>query len=490
MELTFIGAIQLAIGLAIVVAGSVRSAFAFLMISGLFDGSAAVLLPALGGTSIPPIQFAILFVYLRIVAPRGGFLGFLAEAISANRLAVLYVVYGVASAFVAPKIFAGMMDVAPMRMTGEGGLFNTVPLVPTSQNITASVYMIGFLLIALASYVVCRHRGGVAVLVNTAIVVGWTHVILGVAVALAKGTPLDGYFELMRNGNYAQLDQSYQGFIRIRGLFPESSSFADFGFTWFLLNAELWYRSVRSRATGWAALALAAVLFFSTSSTAYVGLAGYILFFTLRALFLPASVHAPKLRQIGIVMLILAVAVAGTMVLVPQFSAAVSDMVFGMTVGKSDSLSGQQRLFWALQGWEAFKTSYGVGIGPGSFRSSSLFAAILGATGVFGVALFIGYLVEVLKPMRASTFSHSDNLAWNIGGALSVAAILSLIPAAVGSPKSDPGGNFAILAGAALALRPSRRQRGQTGNVASGIVARLTGRGETVPGSSGAAGTI
>lgn len=73
MQLTFIGLIQLVIGAVIFFGGSLRHAVTFMIISGLFAGSAAIVLPALGGSSIPPIQFACLIVYLRILAPRGAF---------------------------------------------------------------------------------------------------------------------------------------------------------------------------------------------------------------------------------------------------------------------------------------------------------------------------------------------------------------------------------------------------------------------------------
>jgi hypothetical protein len=460
MELTFIGVIQLAIGCIIVLAGSLRSAFVFLMISGLFDGSAAILLPALGGSSIPPIQFAILFVYLRILAPRGGFLRTLAEAIAANRLLLLYTVYGVTAAMIAPRLFAGAIDVAPLRFEDARSLFDTVPLQPTSQNITASVYLIGSLLVALAAYVVCRHRGGANSLISAAVAVAWIHVGLGVATAVTHGTAVDSFFDLFRNGNYAQLDQEYQGFVRIRGLAPESSSYAGFGFAYFVLNVELWYRSIRPRATGFAALALALILLISTSSSAYVGLAGYALFFMLRLLLLPDMADVAKMRQLLLGLLSFAVLIAIVMLARPNLAGGVSDMIVDMTVGKTDSSSGQQRLFWAMQGWTAFMASFGLGIGPGSFRSSSIVMAMLGSMGVIGVGLFSAYAISVLQPLRASTIARTDDLARTIGGALATAALLSLLPAAVASAMADPGPHFALMAGAALALRPVR-QRGR-----------------------------
>jgi len=464
LELTFIGIIQLVIGGLIVLAGSVRGAFAFLMISGLFDGSAAILLPALGGASIPPVQFAILIVYLRIMAPRGGFRAMLPQALYANRWMVLYTIYGVASAMIAPRIFAGAMNVSPQRFEGMHGLFETVVLAPSSQNITASVYLIGSLLIALAAYVVCRVRGGTHVLITTAIVVGWLHIALGIATALARGTAAGDFFEEFRNGNYWQLDQEYAGFVRIRGLFPESSAFADFGFAYMVLNTELWYRSIRPRATGMVAIGLALILFFSTSSTAYFGLAGYAAFVVIRAVLFPAAVEPAKLRRLALCGFSVVVVIAIVVAALPALGTSVLDMLTDMTVGKSDTSSAQQRLFWAMQGWQAFNISHGLGIGPGSFRSSSMVMAMLGSTGAIGIMLFGAYALTVFQPTHASTMGRGKDLAQSIGGALATAAMLSLVPSAVSSPKADPGPNFAFLAGASLALRPgSKRARATLG---------------------------
>lgn len=454
MQFTFIGLIQLAVGTIIFFGGSLRHAIFFMLLSGLFNGGAAILLPALGGSSIPPIQFACLIVYLRILVPRGGFLGLLPEAIRSNRWLVLYTLYGLASAMIAPRLFAGLIDVTPLRYDVSRGLFDTVPLAPSAQNITTGVYMTGTMAIAVASYLVCRIRGGVATLITSAIALGWIHIALGLATALAAGTPVNDFFELFRNGNYAQLDQSVGDFVRIRGLFTEPSSYADFAFAYFALNAEFWYRSIRPKATGSVALALAAILFFSTSSTAYVALAGYLAFFTLRTIALPHLAQPRRIKQLVLVGFAGLAFSALAFLIVPQLFANISDMVLRMTLEKSGSESGQQRLFWATQGLDAFKASYGMGIGPGSFRSSSLLTAMLGSTGLVGIATFIAYAFSVFQPTRHSTFGISEDPDLTIGGAFATAAILALIPSCLISPSADLGANFALFAGAALALRP------------------------------------
>lgn len=461
MQLTFIGLIQLMIGGVIFFGGSLRHAVTFMIISGLFAGSAAIVLPALGGSSIPPIQFACLIVYLRILAPRGGFLALLPDAVRANRWLALYTFYGVATAFIAPRLFAGQIDVTPLRFDSSRTLFDTAPLAPSTQNITTSVYMLGTFAAAVAAYMVTRLRGGVASLITAAIIVSWLHILLGVMTALAAGTPLNAVFELMRNGSYAQLDQSVGGFVRIRGFFPESSSYADFAFAYFALNAELWYRSIWPRETGITALALAMLLVISTSSTAYLALAAYLAFFILRIIMIPHLAQLLRMKQLMVATLAGILVIAIVFLAMPQFLASVSDMILHMTVDKQDSESAQQRLFWAKQGLEAFNASYGLGIGPGSFRSSSLVTSMIGSTGLAGCAAFLAYAYSVFQPTRHSSFGVSEDLALTIGGAFATAALLALIPACLIAPSADLGTNVALFAGVAVALRPvvpSRQQ--------------------------------
>lgn len=454
MLLTFIGLVQCLIGLLIVLRGSLNSAFLFLILSSLFGGSAAIVLPALGNSSIPPVQFALLFLCLRIAVPRGGYAGALPGAITANLPLVLFAGYGIAAAIAAPRIFAGTIEVFPLRFTQARNLFDTVPLRPSAQNISSAVYLVGTMVAAVAAYVVCRFRGGAQTLVKGGVLVAWVHVVTGVIGAATRGTSTDLVFKLFRNGSYAQLDQAYQGFVRINGVFPEASGYASYGLAWFAFNAECWYRGIEPRATGRAALALAAVLFFSTSSTAYLGLGVYALWFALRALLISGRTQVPQLTQAalaafgGLVLACLAMAV------VPHLADSIWGMIRHMTVDKSGSQSGQQRLFWALQGWNAFLHSYGLGIGPGSFRSSSLITGILGSMGIFGIVAILVHLWRVLQPERLSTWGRSDDVGLDVGGAAACTVLLILVPAAISAPSADPGMMFALFSGAAVALRP------------------------------------
>lgn len=454
MELTFIGVALLVIGTFVVIAGTLRHAMIFLLVSTLFNGSAAILLPALGSSSIPPVQFALGFVLLRILMPGNRAVGDLYHAFKANRWLVLFCLYGIATAIILPRLFAGEFNVYPMYFLKPDDPFATVLLVPTSQNLTAASYLLGTLMAATTVWTACRRKEAADALVTTLVVVTWAHVLLGLAGAVFRGTPVDALLELFRNSTYVQLDDEISGFVRIRGIFPEASTYAAFGFILFVINAELWYHSIRSKATGAVALTMAVTLFFSTSSTAYVSLALYGIFFVLRMLALPGITNPAKARAALAVAGVLILVTALTYIAAPTMIESILEVVRRMTLEKSSSSSGLQRLYWTMQGWELFKSSYGLGVGAGSFRSSSMFVAMLGSMGVIGIVSFLIYLLTVFQPWRRSSWAGSHFHAENLGGALGSAALLSLIPAAVNSATAVPGASFAILAGASLALRP------------------------------------
>lgn len=453
VELTFIGAAQFLIGGLLLLAGSTVAMFAYVLACGLMGGSAAMLLPALGGSSIPPIQFALVFLVARIVMPGGSGSAMFAPAFRANIFYVAFVAYAVAAATLAPRIFKGDMEVPPLRFRGSKYIFDTVSLAPSSQNLTTSIYLVGGLLLALCTYIVCCNRQAPKVFVTTGIAISWVHVTLGLIGVAIPGSALLTAF---RNANYAQLDNSYRSFIRINGIFPEASGYAVYAFVWFVFMVECWYRGVRSRATGLTALALGAVLVFSTSSSAYVGLGAYGALFVLRVLFVPQAARGGKLLVVAAAGLCGVILAAGFAVARPDFAAEFGDMLSRMTVEKSDSYSGLQRAFWARKGIEAFFVSSGLGIGPGSFRSSSLFAAILGSAGIIGIVTFLGHVARVFQPLRLSTYAPVADERMVIGAAASWAVIALLILAGIAAPSPDPGGDFAIFTGAALALRGFR----------------------------------
>jgi hypothetical protein len=449
---TWIGFVIMAAGVYLLFRGGVLATFAFVVFCGLFGGSSAINLPALGGSSVPPITFALGFLILRLLLPGSGYGALVTEAIKANRFLAGFIVYGVVMAYLGPRMFGADIKVVPMRST-DPKIYATYPLTFTSQNITASIYLLGTFACAAASYAACRIEGGARVLVGTACVIMAIHMTMGIASVVLAGTAFSDFLALFRNANYAMLDQQINGFVRMTGIMPEPSAYAGYGFTWTIFLIECWYRDVRPKLTGGLGLAMLFTLLASTSSTAYVSIAAYTAIFLGRLLLIPHGIRSVKLVTILIVAIIVTTLISAVLLLNEGLVKQLSDILLELTVNKQNSESGIQRGLWARQGLKAFSASSGIGIGPGSFRSSSIATAILGATGLIGTICFLCYLLVLLKPLRSSTYHRLVSKTDSTGVAATWAAFAVLIPAGIAAPGPDPGADFAVLAGASLALR-------------------------------------
>lgn len=453
MQLTIFGIAVTAIGLILLLRGSVMAMLIFVLGCSLMGGSAALFLTGLSNSSVPPTNLAMAFLAARCLLPSAGQGERLSESLRANVWLLVFALYGAVTAWILPRVFAGALAVTPLRPNPGKYLLAASPLQFSSQNITVSIYLISTLLAGICAHVAMRSSPSAPrTLVRAASVVSATHALLGFASVLLAG-PLGPLFSFFRNGFYAQLNQSISGFVRMSGIFAEPSVFAAYGFVWLVFLTELWLREVETR---WTAPALGLVLLallVSTSSTAYVGLGGYGLILVLRFVFNPSAIPARKILWI---VFVFGAGLAGILFAAaarPEMFGELSRIVSLTTIDKLDSESGIQRAFWARQGYDAFVRSFGLGIGAGSFRSSSLLTAILGSVGVIGSFAFVAQLVRVFMPLRRSTYASWGETRISVGAAASWTAIIMLLPASFSAASPDPGLLWGVICGAGLALR-------------------------------------
>lgn len=446
---TVFGLSTLLIGVWVLLRGTPLQMLCAMLAMGLFESSAAFILPALSGSSIPPARFALVFLLLSTLQNIQTRSGLLREAIGANLALVAFALYGFISAFILPNIFAGQINVVPMRAGGLRHLTDTYPLFFSAQNITTAFYMLGTGLTAVCAYIACRLSSDISPIVKVCIGITLFHAITGIMGAVLKGTPWDLVVDFVRNGSYSQLDQATDGYVRISGFQAEPSNYSRFGVTWLILSFELWLRNISPKWTGLSAILMAGVLIMSTSSSAYIGILGYAAVLTARFVTLPSYLKADRLFPIAMGIVIGIILILALVLFYAPAAKAFANMVEQMTVNKSNSSSGQQRMFWAMQGINAFTFSAGLGIGAGSFRSSSLFMAILGSMGVIGVVTFLASCASLFIPAKR----QEDRTRQAISDATAWAAIAGLIPAMVMLGAPDPGMEFAAFAGISLALR-------------------------------------
>lgn len=460
MIVTPFALVAMMLGLLLLMRGGLTSMFSLFLVATLFGGSAAFILVALGGSSVPPAQFVLMFVALRCLLPGPGQMDTLRCAIWQNRFLVIFVLYGVVSAFTLPIAFANTMSVTPLKPIPGADLFAVLPLRMSGQNVTTAVYMLGTLMAGVAACAAMQRQGAALTLVRVGTWIGLIHAFLGISGALLIGTAWDSFLGLFRNGYYAQLNQSFDGLVRMNGIWPEPSGFAAYGSAWCVFMLELWFRNVLPRRTGLTGLVLLITLLASTSSTAYVSLAAYGLFVGLRFAIAPWNLPARKQLAITAAGLLGTVMMLLLLLVLPSLAQHLWKLLNLMTVEKADSVSGIQRAFWAKQGLDAFLGSYGLGIGAGSFRSSSLLTAILGSTGIIGSLSFLAHLLRSVQPFNADFLAmRLPNVERAVGCAASTTALIMLAPASLAAPSPDPGITWGVMCGIAIALRPIEWKR-------------------------------
>jgi len=76
------------------------------------------------------------------------------------------------------------------------------------------------------------------------------------------------------------------------------------------------------------------------------------------------------------------------------------EIVYDMTISKSDSASAEVRSQIMMSGLSIFKETQGCGVGLGASNGSGLALTLLGQIGILGCSLFIGWLLFILKYLK------------------------------------------------------------------------------------------
>jgi len=469
VTVTIFGVLVALIGGYLLVRASTLAMLIFVMFTTVMGGSAALLLPT--GSSVLPSIEAVLLLALRCVLPTRRQDAIVREALDANLPLLTFTAYGVVGALLLPFMFAGVLNVAPLRPVPSPDPFATVPLSFTSQNLTSAGYLFTTMLGSVCAFIAVQAPGAEKKIARAVAVIALFHAAVGYAGIIAAGTPVAAGFDFFRNATYNQVKQDIGGFARMNGIMAEPSSYAGYGLIYFVFNMELWLSRIERRWTGRAALLLFTALVVSTSSTAYVGLAGYAAILLLRQIFASRTIAVSKLLVIAGGVL-LAIVILLVLVVTRSESMHLVESVYrSMIVNKAESESALVRAMWAKQGIAAFWASAGLGVGAGSFRSSSLATAILGSMGVIGLLTYAAHILRVIQPLRRSTYVRSGQPRADVGTAAAWTIVAMSIPAFVAAPSPDPGLNWGLLSGIALALRKRSGLRAVARSVPMGTAA-------------------
>ena len=354
--------------------------------------------------------------------------------------------YALVSSWVMPRLFENTLLVYPQKVDVIGG---TTLLAPNSGNFTQDCYLLaaaGFLV--MASLTISRSRFNLQRLVDAFFVSGilaavfcfwqFSHIVAGV--------PFPNDF-LYSNPGWALMNTEVFGSVpRISGSFVEPADAASHLVGFVFAAAWVLFRGHRSK-LAWCVLAstlLATLLTTSTTGFATLFLGAVLLgYYGFRS-------RNRGLASRTLLAFIVAIGLAGFAVLTiatlaPGVMSAASTVVEA-TLGKQDSSSYTDRTSTDLDSLDLGVATYGLGVGWGSNRSSSLIPGVVANLGIVGIAGLGVFSVEIWRRRRRVgrvAATPPERLALDAAGA---GALGQLIAGCLSGPSLEQPDFYLLLA--------------------------------------------
>jgi hypothetical protein len=204
-----------------------------------------------------------------------------------------------------------------------------------------------------------------------------------------------------------QLEQTLIGMRRMSATFQEPSMLS----LHFLAAFGLLTLGQRKVAAG---LFCLAVLVFSTSTTAYVGLALLLILWFLT-----------NLRNLDLQMLrvIFPIVVGVILAFAADYFFTNGEYVQRLLIKKFEGESGEARLNADALAWTSLHDSFGMGVGIGSLRASSLIATLTASAGIPATLVFCTFVFCVLYRTAAIKTDLAQGLVFCMAGVLVAWAI-------------------------------------------------------------------
>ena len=386
---------------------------------------------------------------------------------------VLVTAWALLGSLLLPQLFAGEVYVWPQKQTAP---YVAVPLAADFSNINQDAYAMAdcAALVFAALYSTAGH-----VSPRRLLDAFWLSGYVAAGIALWQfasrltGLPFPtGFF--LSNPGYAQLsDQTLGGLSRINGSFTEPAALASFlagvvgAAGWSLLNG------IGGRHLRWLLPLAVLAMVVSTSTTGYAVLALMVLALVGFAALRGSRRLVSRLATAGVILVPLALigAIAAT-VLAP---AAVRNVatVMESTLGKQDSTSYQDRTGTDHDSLALVLPTWGLGVGWGSNRSSSLLPGMLADLGLYGTLGLAWFGLRIARLVRQARRHASGELAETIEATAAYA--VSLLAAALLSGPAITSVLFYLMLGllvasCARALDPSLAPAATPSAYAHGLI--------------------
>ncbi len=317
-------------------------------------------------------------------------------AVALPLIAIL--LYAMLSAWLLPDMFAGEILVEPQkRALPSEGLF--VPLQFTFGNVTQTLYLALNVLFMVVTAIFLTRRAIPYKSIVAAYLLGGYVVVALVFWQFANrvaGVPYPNEL-LHSNPGWVIVEQSIGGVPRMQGPFSEPSGLA--GYTSGLAICCLWL-SVRGYRVMRCNLLLALAVLSTCLSTSTTGLVTLAIGLPLTLIVASVGGDPAALTRIGktagLLLLGGALAIAPILVLKPALLDSIGNIVQS-TLNKGDSDSFNERSLSDSGALNTVAPTYGLGVGWGSYRSSSLVPGLVANGGVFSIIMMLWLIARIVK---------------------------------------------------------------------------------------------
>jgi len=357
---------------------------------------------------------------------------------------ILVAAWALIGSLLMPRFFESEILVWPQK---AASFMVLTPLAPNSGNVTQDAYFAAAAAVAVSAGVyLTRADFDLRRLLDVYFVSGL--MVVFISLWQFAGNMVGIWFPtnfFLSNPGWALLTgESVGSFIRITGPFSEPSALASYlcgtvaGSGWLVLNG---HAGILPRITLGAA---AFVVLLSTSTTGYVTL---MLLAGMLAAYTVVMGSAALRKRVIIGFAAIAVFAAACIVTVPVVAPGVAKTVATITastLNKQSSSSYNDRTGTDKDSVHEALQSYGLGVGWGSNRSSSLIPGLLAGVGIIGVAMLGWFAIAVTLHVRtAHRLAVTDAPRAVLHGC--VGAILGTLTAAVISDPTITSPDFFLL---------------------------------------------
>ncbi len=416
-----------------------------LFIVAIFEAAAAVTVGSLGVQPglVPALAF-VLYVLLQMI---------LGAAYPGRHAAwrivsplVLVGVWALASSFLMPRLFEGQVYVWPQKSLPP---FVLTLLEPTSSNLNQDFYLaLNLVVLVVTAFFLTKSDVRLRPLLDAYLISVGLAAFVGVwqfASKMAHVPYPDALF--YSNPGWAILTGQTMGAIpRINGSFAEPSSFGSYMAASACCTGWLTIQGHRDRILRVIFVVSVGGVLLSTSTTGIVslGLAG-VLVIGMAILGGSTRIMGAILKY-GIPLVVLGAFVGFVAtVLAPSILTSLGD-IFNATANKGNSSSYNDRTSTDIDSINAALGTYGLGVGWGSDRSSSLIPGLLAGVGFPGMAGILWFAFALGRRVRAARRSGCDADTLMVIDGCCGALVGYLLAAVLSAPTLSSVGFFVLLA--------------------------------------------